>query len=300
DVAVPWHYPWVLFTVTIPVGLLLLGALGVWGAFPRRAGLSTSVEARLVRWNFPHLFPRRAGLSRSVEAASHENIASREQASPLGRGWWLVLGTIVFFLVLFSAPRVPVYDGERLLLPVFPLWAVFVGIGAKRLVDLPIAGWQSRPPSRRWICVAAFLLFQGIGIAWFRPAWLSYYNALAGGLWGAERLGFEVSYWGDGISENLLRDVAHRCQEGEAVGFAPSLAPFQPPGLVFASPSLAEKQVRLIGWNGEEPRPKWLVLYHRRADLNGLPPPLLDRPSVAEVRKQGVWLARVISLTEPE
>jgi len=277
DVAVPWHYPWVLFAVTIPVGLLLLGALGVWGAFPPRAGFS-----------------------RSVESASQENVANMDHASRLSRGWWLVLGTIVFFLVLFSAPGVPVYDGERLLLPVFPLWAVFVGIGAKKLVNLPIAGWHSLPASRRWIGVAVLLLLQGIGIVWFRPAWLSYYNALAGGLWGAERLGFEVSYWGDGISEKLLRTVADRCQEGESVGFAPSLAPFQAPALVLASPSLAEKQVRLIGWNGEEPRPRWLVLYHRRADLGGLPPSLLDRPPVAEVRKQGVWLARVISLTEPE
>ncbi len=277
DVAVPWHYPWVLFAVTIPVGLLLLGALGIRGAFLRQTGLSESEKSN-----------------------SHEIGASGACGASDSRSWLLVLGTIVFFLVLFSAPRVPVYDGERLLLPVFPLWAVFVGTGVKRLVDLPIAGWRSLPTSRRWTLVAVLLLLQGSGMVWFRPAWLSYYNALVGGLWGAERLGLEVSYWGDGISEELLRTVAERCAEGEAVGFAPSLAPFQAPAVVLASPSLAEKQVRLIGWNGEEPRPKWLVLYHRRADLDGLSASLPDRPPDAEIRKQGVWLARIIALSEPE
>lgn len=277
DVAVPWHYPWVLFAVTIPVGLLFLGALGLRAAFPRQASVTQSPDANV-----------------------GESRVTADDALRVSHGCRLVLGTIVFFLFLFSLPRVPVYDGERLMLPVFPLWAVFVGIGAKSLVDVRIARWQSRPASHRWIFVAAFLLLQSVGILWLRPAWLSYYNALAGGLWGAERLGFEVSYWGDGISEHLLRTVAEGCREGEAVGFAPSLAPFQAPALVLASPSLAERQVRLIGWSGENPQPRWVVLYHRRADLDGLPQSLLDRPPVAEVRKQGVWLARVISLAESE
>ena len=275
DVAVPWHYPWVLFAVTIPVGLLLLGALGIWGSL---AGTAT--------------------LSRPVETATRKGGKSDAQTVHLSHGWWLVLGTIVFFLVLFSAPGVPIYDGERLLLPVFPLWAVFVGIGSRTLVDLPSARWQSRPASHRWICLAAFLLLQGVGILWLRPAWLSYYNALTGGLWGAERLGFDVSYWGDGISENLLRAVAEKCEEGGTAGLAPSLAPFQAPALVLASPSLAEKQVRLIGWSRENRQPRWLVLYHRRADLHGLPPSLFDRPPLAEVRRQGVWLARVVPLND--
>ena len=30
DRDVPWHYPWVMFAVTVPVGLLVLGVLGIW------------------------------------------------------------------------------------------------------------------------------------------------------------------------------------------------------------------------------------------------------------------------------
>ena len=29
----PWHYPWVMFLVTVPVGLLALGFLGLWTTF---------------------------------------------------------------------------------------------------------------------------------------------------------------------------------------------------------------------------------------------------------------------------
>ena len=30
DKQVPWHYPWVMFLVTVPIGLLILGKIGLW------------------------------------------------------------------------------------------------------------------------------------------------------------------------------------------------------------------------------------------------------------------------------
>ena len=42
---------------------------------------------------------------------------------------------MVFVLLVFSLPGTPVYDGVRLFLMVFPLWAVWVGIGAGWLVS---------------------------------------------------------------------------------------------------------------------------------------------------------------------
>jgi hypothetical protein len=32
DIDTPWHYPWVMTLVTVPVGILLLASVGVWGA----------------------------------------------------------------------------------------------------------------------------------------------------------------------------------------------------------------------------------------------------------------------------
>ncbi len=291
DIAVPWHYPWVTFAVTIPIGLLVLGAVGVCAALRARPVLFT--DTTVTTDTAPAT--RITAATNTGAAASPDIGANPREAERRSRSFWLLLGAIVFFLVLFSAPGVPIYDGERLLLPVFPLWAVFVGMGAKAVVNFPSRRWAVWPASRRWAIVASFLLLQGLGILWFRPAWLSYYNGLVGGLCGAKYLGFEVNYWGDGVTEDLLRQVAERCQEGEVVGFAPSLAPFQAPALVLASPSLAERQVRLIGWTRDQ-RPRLLVLYHRRADLAEVPASILDHQPVAEVRRQGIWLARVVEL----
>ncbi len=41
----------------------------------------------------------------------------------------LVLGAMLFPLCLFTIPRIAVYDGARLFLVAFPLWAIFIGRG---------------------------------------------------------------------------------------------------------------------------------------------------------------------------
>jgi hypothetical protein len=74
DRDVPWHYPWFYFAATVPVGLHLLGALGLIRGWRDR----------------------------------------RTDPFPL-----LLAGSIGLFLLVFST-RVPVYDGERLFLVVFP------------------------------------------------------------------------------------------------------------------------------------------------------------------------------------
>ena len=87
DRDVPWHYPWVYFAVTVPIGLQLLGI----------HGLAMGWRHRRVD-SFP----------------------------------WLLAATIVVFLGLFST-RIPVYDGERLFLHVFPAWAMLIGLGFGQL-----------------------------------------------------------------------------------------------------------------------------------------------------------------------
>ena len=57
----------------------------------------------------------------------------------------LLAGTIVVFLVIFST-RVPVYDGERLFLHVFPAWAILIGLGFGWLWEH--ASHQSSAPCR--------------------------------------------------------------------------------------------------------------------------------------------------------
>src|SRR5262249_31894594 len=131
DSELPRHYPWVLFGVSVPVGLHLMGLVGAWQQL--RRGWSD------------------------------------------GRG--CLLGSAVLFpLVVFSVPGVPVYDGVRLFLMVFPMWALFAGQGAAAMFSWLRERWQ---PHGAGALVVGFFAFQTIGIIHYHPFQLSYFNLFA-------------------------------------------------------------------------------------------------------------------------
>ena len=204
---------------------------------------------------------------------------------------------MAFVLLVFSWPGTPVYDGVRLFLMVFPLWAVWVGIGARWLIERPaVAAWPLR---LRYGMLAVFVALQGTGLIVYHPCQLSYYNLLVGGLPGAERLGFEVTYWGDTVREPMLAEAA-RLSHGEPILFAPNLAPFQAPAVTITSPALLETGTALVGWDSSAPQAaegcRYAIVYHRRADLAGAEWILKRGRVVMEFGKQGVWLARLVEL----
>ena len=262
DRDVPWHYPMVMFCVTLPLGLLLLGLLGLWAK--RRSWQDES-------------------------------------------GHMLVIGTLLFVLLVFSWPGTPVYDGVRLLLMVFPLWAVFVGAGVRWVVEHP--AWRDCSMQRRLATVGSVVILQGIELVLYHPCQLSHYSLVVGGLAGAERLGFEVTYWGDTVEESLLAKAALAEVQSRPPGkprrvlFAPNLAPFQSQAVNVSSPSLMENEVLLEGWDPSRAglllaQCRWAVVYNRKADLAPVRRLLESGRVVAENEKQGVWLARLIELPE--
>ncbi len=210
DTDVPWHYPWFYVLATVPVGLLVLAA---WGLF-------TSWKQR------------------------------KAQVWPA-----LILGAILELLILFST-RVAVYDGERLFLPVFPLVAILAGIGFHSL-------W-ARAEARRGLRVGLVVLLigQGVGVVSTFPFGLSYYNLLVGGLPGAERLGLELTYWGDAVDPVLLDELAQRAEDGDTSALAPTLAPSQ--GLVATSRSLVSREMALADQEAVGTS-EWVVIYRRTA-----------------------------------
>ena len=121
----------------------------------------------------------------------------------------LVLANLAVTLGVFVLPGVPKYDGVRLFLPAFPFLALLAGIGGVRCWEWVARRWPRRP-WRPLLATAAFFLSQLVGIAWFHPCELSYYNALVGGLWGAEKLGFETTYWHEVVGPSLFRWI-RRC-----------------------------------------------------------------------------------------
>lgn len=255
DHQVPRHYAVVMFAATLPLGLLILGILGLWAQ-------------RRLRGSQP--------------------------------GFYLLIGAMAFMLLVFSMPRVPVYDGVRLFLMAFPLWAAAVGVGANWLAEHQ--AWGAVGPRLRVGLLGVFVAVQGMGLILYHPSYLSYYSLLVGGLPGAERLGFEVNYWGDGVPESLLAQAAEKSQ-GMAIVFGPNLAPFQAPFVGATSAALMAREVAVIGWDGSATGSamgcRVGVFYHRRADLDGIPKELLNASVVAEHGVLGVWVARVVEFPDP-
>lgn len=249
DRHVPWHYPWVLFCTTLPVGLLLLGALGVFARQPVEVNTLTPPQ-RTTRC--------------------------------------YLLANVLFPLVVFSLPGVAVYDGERLFLIVFPVWALFVGRGLAVL-----SNWLAvrLSPGLRVAGLVLVLAAQGGGIWQYSPCWLSYYNAIAGGLAGAERVGFQVTYWGDSVTRELWQRAGQQVPEGALIDVAPVLHPFQLAAWELQCPVLRVRKLKLQPWDGSAPA-KFLIVYYRRdylpADWQPVPP---HYRALFEVRRQRVTLA---------
>jgi 4-amino-4-deoxy-L-arabinose transferase-like glycosyltransferase len=251
DRDVPWHYPWFYFAATVPLGLQLLGCLGLVQAVKNR----------------------------------------RDDALPL-----LLAGTIAAFLVLFST-NVPVYDGERLFLHVFPAWSLLIGLGFGTL-------WNRFRSTAVWsklrIVLTGFLLAQAYGTVLMHPFGLSFYNGLVGGVSGAERLGLEVTYWNDAVDHVLLDRLAREAQPGASAALVPTLYANQ--GLLTTNRALARAGIVLQD-EQEVARAEWLVLSRRTAYW---PPEIRDRlehgrgKRIAVRTRQGVWLSALWHFPPPE
>jgi 4-amino-4-deoxy-L-arabinose transferase-like glycosyltransferase len=196
----------------------------------------------------------------------------------------LLMGTILAFLVLFST-RVPIYDGERLFLHVFPAWSLLIGLGFGWLWKHGKAALGSR------IALAVFLVAQGYGTIALHPFGLSYYNGLVGGLPGAQRLGLELTYWNDAVDQVLLDRLARAARTGDRAALVPTLYPGQ--GILTTNRALAHRRI-ILADEQEGARAEWIVLSRRTAYW---PSEIRKRLQSGEGRmvatrsRQGVWLA---------
>jgi 4-amino-4-deoxy-L-arabinose transferase-like glycosyltransferase len=129
--------------------------------------------------------------------------------------WWIGLH-LLFTLGLACLPGVPRYDGTRLFLPAFPFVSIVAGVGLERLLR-----WIASFPRLGWAGAAAVLVLAAasavIGVRAATPCLLSAYSPLVGGLGGADRLGFETTFWGDAITPELLAAIP----PGSLVGAVP-------------------------------------------------------------------------------
>ena len=174
----------------------------------------------------------------------------------------------------------------------FPLWAVLIGRGGGI-----VASWLTTKVSPRIATIGLSLLLAGqaIGLAAYRPAYLSYYNLLVGGLAGAERLGFEPTYWGDSVTSDLLDAAAQAVPAGGTLAVAPVLHQFQLDDLSSQSPALRERNVRLVEYGTPDAASAdALLVFERRSSMNAdLRRRLATAEPIAAVERQTVRLARI-------
>ncbi|MFH1739054.1 MAG: glycosyltransferase family 39 protein [bacterium] len=169
----PWHYPLVMVLFTIPTGILLL-VLG---------GLGAGWRIRTI--------------------ASNDSILRDRDR------WLLILLGALIPLLIVMLPLAQGYDGVRLFLPAFPCLAVLAGYGFQWVSGF----WERLQSPRRQkillsaLVLAALLIPPCLDTIRLHPCQLAYYNALCGGLRGAQRLGLESTYWCDSLTKPFLNEI---------------------------------------------------------------------------------------------
>jgi hypothetical protein len=146
-----------------------------------------------------------------------------------------------FILFMFAPRRVAIYDGERLVMSVFPFWALLAGAGFAFLT------------SRLRLTLALMALFvyfvaSAFTVSDSRPYYLCYYNALVGGTVGAERRGLEVMYWGEAFTPELARLINENIPAGARITtigyFSGNFKYFQDMGLL-------RKDLNIVDYGGD-------------------------------------------------
>jgi len=199
--------------------------------------------------------------------------------------WVLSWGVL---MVVRALPSAPGHDGDRLILPSLMSLGVLAGLGAGSLAH------TLRPRGLAWVAAlaAAAPAAEGaLGVKQLYPYTLSYYNAAAGGLRGAERTGFELTYYWDTIGPEFLdwaRDLDRLARGRLELRF---------PGPLVNLPYLREwgdlpPDIRVAGF---DPVEQPLYVLQRRRGLYHPYDTWLERHGapVWTLRRQGVDLLRV-------
>ncbi|NNJ25388.1 ArnT family glycosyltransferase [Alienimonas chondri] len=202
----PWHYPLVMTLATVPIGLTALALVPFLTSEPG-ASAPGAFRARLAaRFDDPRLT--------------------------------LFVAATLVPLALVCTRGESLYDGVRLWLVIFPPLALLAGFGAGLLYQR-IQSWR---PKLAAPAVIGLLAVQGVNVMSMSPVWLSSYSAVVGGLWGADRLGFERNYWGDAVTRDLLIAADRDAPSGEPIEIQPRLHQFADDDRAAASPVLRARQ----------------------------------------------------------
>jgi hypothetical protein len=218
---------------------------------------------------------------------------ARRRDEPWALIWPLSWGTL---MVVRALPNAPGHDVVRLFLPSIASLAVLAGLGVAWIAE-------RTGTSRGWagaILLSAAAIGESLaGMARTYPYTDSYYNAAIGGLKGAERSGFELTYYWETTGPEFLAWVRKEAARG----------PFE---LCFTMDSLNHllarnwgmmpREVKILDLNrpsGEKPQRPYFVQQRRRGlyyawdrwlERHGHP--------IFTIRREGVDLLRVFTFEE--
>ena len=285
DIDVPWHYPLVLFVGPVPAVMHIRAASG------RSRRLQRHRRAQvLAAGEKSPAGPLPGPEDKRVDAAQSQSAIART---------WLLGVSFVFVLTFFALPGIPVYDGVRLFLVAFPLWAMAAGAGAQHVKD-----WLAFRKSERTAntVLVIVLALQSYGILRFHPCELSYYSLPPSGLAGAELMGLERTYWQDSVTRSFLGEVVANVPEGATLYLAPQLHPSQAMYLLLQSPVLVDHGVQVRAYDDRfRDEIRYVVVFRRRADQwASLEPSPPGGTLLAEVQRVRVQLAALYELPPVE
>lgn len=169
-----------------------------------------------------------------------------------------------FWLLLVHLPNTPRHDGVRQFLSVMPLLGLLGTLGVVSAVERVCARvppMRARLWSHASLSAAAGALVLSF-VPWVRVP-LSSYNALAGGLSGAEALGLETTYFLEVVSPAFLARVNRVLRPGDSLMLIP-----QWPGLLrrYQAEGFLRQDVTVVDDLRQTPR--YLLLVRRRSVVN--------------------------------
>ena len=172
-----------------------------------------------------------------------------------------LVANAAFWPLAFAVGLGKPYDGVRLFLSIFPFVAILAAMGVKHLWDVLAA--RGVPRTVTGIALALLVASQAAGVVFFGAFGLSYYNCLVGGLSGADRIGFDVTFWGECVDEEVLGFINAKAGENARVAVFPMGALY---GINARQFGLLRGDLQVVDSGGDW---DYLIIANRGAYLEG-------------------------------
>ena len=194
-----------------------------------------------------------------------------------------LIACVASVLGIFSLP-VSRYDGDRLILMIYPALSVFAGSGGA-VVDKKFRSYGYSG----LVIPILVMVYLISALPSLKPFPLSYYNSIVGGTAGAAERGLEPTYWADAVDKSLLDELLVQVKPGESVALIPTLHGTQ---AVMTTPYAMLIKGQVVRDQAEWKLAHYLLVYRREAYWpEGVAQWVQNHEPILLRSRDGVWLA---------